>query len=311
MHLWSSKNPREISLVIEIGPGSAGAALVDLSPGNLPCILASNRSTAYFMHEFSAQEIESATLKSLEESLKRVTRNNLEYLWGALDSKSLKVIVTLSSPFGLENGSKKFMNSIEDTILRFIGIKEGIMIEEFIFVMKKILDQSFKDAETSNMVSITNESMDFLITRKGIPLSSKVIPFGPAHIARQIQRDLGLPIEIAYSYLSLFSLGTLDKEIISSLDLSLFKAESEFSQLFDKAKEQDVNMEDLPPLVFLVGPKNYEKIYKTLFESILPKSRVVVIGNDNRFTRELVSQKDAGREDQKLSLLASFSGIVS
>jgi hypothetical protein len=177
--------------------------------------------------------------------------------------------------------------------------------------MKKILDQSFKDAETSNMVSITNESMDFLITRKGIPLSSKVIPFGPAHIARQIQRDLGLPIEIAYSYLSLFSLGTLDKEIISSLDLSLFKAESEFSQLFDKAKEQDVNMEDLPPLVFLVGPKNYEKIYKTLFESILPKSRVVVIGNDNRFTRELVSQKDAGREDQKLSLLASFSGIVS
>lgn len=311
MSFWSSRNPREISLVIEISPGSVGVALVDLSEGALPHIIASRRSSSYFTHATDGGEVESGTLKSLESALREIAQNNLGHLWGAKDTKSLKILIAFSSPFNPENGNTKFMNSVEDIILRFIGVREGIMIEEFIFVMKKILDQSFKDAKTSGMISITNESSDFLITKEGIPVSNKIIPFGPAHIARQIQKDMDLPLEVAYSYLSLFSLGTLDRGIVSSLDLSLTKAESEFRQLFNKSKEQDANMGDLPPLVFIVGPKNYERIYKTLFESVLPKSRVIVIGNDNRFTRELVSQNDVWREDQKLSLLASFSGIIS
>lgn len=309
MNLWSKKNSIETSLIIEIGAASVGAALVLHEDQSLPFIISNARHSVHLDFEPSLENLESIAENSLKKVLNKVCTPNLSKLQQG--PESLKIVVTLSSPFSLTDQETKFIRRIEDIILSFVGISEGILIEEFIFVLKKVLDLSFQDARSSTLINMTHEKMDFLVVKDRVPTTKLTLPFGSGHIARRIGQEMQLPIEIAHTYLSLFPLGVLVEEAGSMLDEILLSVEAEFKEIIATAFENKITEEDLPQMMFITGPKNHEKIYKTLFESIFPGKRAIVIGKDNRFTRELVSMNSTSKEDQKLSLLASFSGLVS
>jgi hypothetical protein len=212
--------------------------------------------------------------------------------------------------FLLSAAEKDLLWKIENELIKSFGLKRGVAHQSFMYCYFKVLSHSFQSLHSALLINMTSEMTDVLFLRHGNSALSASLPFGPAHIAREVAAKLGIPQEIADSYLSVFATGSFDKVNTDAIDSVLLSVEDKWSKLWRSMGESIPEGGSVPYSIFLIAPSGYEKLMKTFLESVLPGKHIVVLGETNAFTKELVKAGADIAPDEALYLLSSFSNLL-
>lgn len=225
---------------------------------------------------------------------------------GPVDHKIKKAEVS----FILSAIDKKLLYTIENEIIKSVGIKRGAAFHSFMYIYFKVLSQAFQSLHSALLINMTHETTDVLFIRHGNAGLKATLSFGPSVIGRAIAARLGVPQEIAHSYLSLFAMGAFDRETTESIDKALTDVEERWKTEWRSMGESIPEGKDVPYSIFLVVPEGFQRLMKTFLESVFQERRMVIIGDTNTFTKELVSASSSGKKDEKITILSSFSNML-
>ena len=134
--------------------------------------------------------------------------------------------------------------------------------------------------------------------------------FGPNLIVQAVADELSLPRPIAESYLTLFARNELDEATVTSLNSVLKGVEKRWQDLWQKMDESIPDDQGVPYSIFLVAPKGVEQLMKVFLTGVLPGKHIILLGETNTFTKELVTVEE-GMDDERLNILAGFSNLLS
>ncbi len=157
---------------------------------------------------------------------------------------------------------------------------------------------------------MSHEVTDVLLIHHSRPTLTLTLPFGSTTIARRIERKLNIPLSIAYSYLSLFSSGSLDEETTKTLNKIIEDSEKDWQKLWATAEESLVSQGLLPQKAFIAAGKAHTDIGKIFLEGVLAGGEVTVVGDKNRFTDEAVKVAPTGKQDEALNIIAAHLNTV-
>ncbi len=120
-----------------------------------------------------------------------------------------------------------------------------------------------------------------------------------------------MSVGIAYSYLSLFSKGMLDQQTTEAIDGVLSNKESDWSALWKKVHIKIKEENEVPYSIFLITSSGFGRLMKTFLEGIFPNRNVILVGDTNAFTRELIKKSPDMARDEKILIMASFSNFLN
>ncbi|MBX4195506.1 hypothetical protein KW796_00915 [Candidatus Parcubacteria bacterium] len=212
--------------------------------------------------------------------------------------------------FLLSAASRDLLRSVGSELVKSIGIRRGMATHSFMFAFFKVLSHSFQSLHSALLIDMTLEFTDVLFLRHGSSAFAATLAFGPASIAKAVAEKLGIPIQLAYSYLSLFASGVLDQATTGAIDSVFIEVEEKWISLWRQMDESIPEGSAVPYSVFLVVPSGFEKLMKTFLESVLTGRRIILLGDTNTFTRELVRASPEMLGDEKILLLSSFSNLL-
>lgn len=212
--------------------------------------------------------------------------------------------------FILSATTKELLRNIEDEIIRAVGVKKGVMYQSFMFAFFKVLSHSYQNLHSALLINMSSEITDILFLRNGVSAHNATLPFGPTSVARTLSAKLAIPLEVAYSYLTVFASQEFDSETTSLIDQTLLAVEDEWKRLWQTMGESIPQGKDVPYAVFLVVPRGFEAFVKTFLESVLPGRSIIVLGEGNAFSRQLVKTEPDEVFDEKFYILASFSNLI-
>lgn len=213
--------------------------------------------------------------------------------------------------FLLSATTKELLAKIEEELIKSVGVKRGVALHSFMFAFYKVLSHSFHSLHSALLINMTSELTDILFLRHGNSALSASLPFGPASIARSVSERLGIPIELGYSYLSLFASGSFDQATMEAVDTVFTEVESKWQSMWKSMGESIPEGSSVPYSVFLIVPNGSEKIVKTFLTSVLPGRNVILLGETNAFTKELVKAEPEMLRDESILVLSSFSNIIN
>lgn len=376
-------------MILDVTSGSTGAALVHHTDDGLPEIVTRVRSPFFTESNLTSDQLESAVLSSLDESLHTISsRINL------LTEKGYKghidrAVVTLSSPWVVshlktviisrQNGfvldekmvrsviaeeeelfqnkltesfeeqseifesvitnlylngyetavpikekvnqaeinfllsatTKNLLKKIEALILKTVGIKRGVIIQSFMYAFYKVVSHSFQNLHSALLINVAPEITELLFIRHGYSALSVSLPIGPAILARSVAKDFGIPIELANSYLSLYVSNSFAEPTAKKIEGTLAKVKEEWKNLWHEMGEGIPEGKDVPYSVFLIVPIGYERLMKMILENLLSDRNIILLGETNTFTKELVKAEPDLLRDEKILVLSSFSNLLN
>lgn len=213
--------------------------------------------------------------------------------------------------FILSATTKDFLSKIEAEIAKSLAIRNGIVFHSFLFAFYKVLSHSFRNLHSALLINMTSEITDILFLRHGKSAINASLPFGPATIARSVAERLRIPLEIAYSYLALFAEGSLDKATTDSVDAIIVEREDQWRALWSNFGQRIQDETDVPYSIFLVVRSSFGRLMETFLQSVFPNRNIIVVGDTNTFTKELVRGDTENMGDEKILILSSFSNILN
>ncbi|MHB1330756.1 MAG: hypothetical protein ACYCY6_02200 [Minisyncoccota bacterium] len=206
--------------------------------------------------------------------------------------------------------TKDLLEMIENEITKNVGLKNGVVMHSFMFSLYKVLSHSFHNLHTALLLSMTSETTDVLLLRHGNSAVSNSIPFGSSSIAVSLAKKLNIPNEVASSYLSLYGERLLDTDTSSVVEGVIVSAGQLWKAEWGKNNSDIESGDEAPYSIFLVAPNGNDKLMKLFFEKVFPKRNIILIGDTNNFTKELVKNSTNERIDEKMIILASFSNLL-
>jgi|GEM_PF-2903638 len=213
--------------------------------------------------------------------------------------------------FILSASTKQLLRKIKDEIEKVIDLKEGIVMHSFMYVFYKVLSHSFRNLNSALLINMTSDASDVMFIRhKGLAIST-ALPFGPDVITEALSAKLNVPDEIAQSYLSLFADGVLDQPTTESIDHIITERENSWKIIWEGVSKKIVDNSDVPYSIFLLAPYGFGKLVKIFLESIFPDRKIILLGDTNKFTKELVKGEEKNIGDENISILSSFSNLIN
>lgn len=206
--------------------------------------------------------------------------------------------------------TKDLLTKIENEIIKSVGLRSGVIMHSFMFTLYKVLSHSFHNLHTALLLSMTSETTDILLLRQGNSAISNSMPFGSSSIAVSLAEKLKIPKEIASSYLSLYGERLLDTDTSNIVEEVLNSMSQFWMKEWEKNNAGTETSEDTPYSIFLVAPSGNDKLMKLFFEKVFPKRNIILIGDTNNFTKELVKIPPNEGIDEKMLILASFSNLL-
>ncbi len=213
--------------------------------------------------------------------------------------------------FILSASTKDLLARVEDQIIRTLAIKKGIVMHSFMYIFYKVLSHSFSNLHSALLINMTTHITDVLFLRHNNLALNANLPFGPESIVNAVSTKLNISDEIASSYLTLFAEGALDKSTTESIDKILTENESVWRDIWSDVKGKIVQSAEVPYSIFLVTTPKFGKLMKTFLESVFPDKNIILIGDTNTFTRELVENGARESKDERILLLSSFANLIS
>lgn len=274
----------------------------------------------FVFSEKNLKEIMKLEKEEFQAKLKSEPGNNKEifesavmnlYLNGYATPSPIKERVTeADASLILSAADKKLLWKIENTLIKSVGLKRGVALHSFLFVFYKVLSHSFQNLHTALLVNMTLEMTDTLFLRHAGEPVSATLPFGPAVMAREVGDKLGIPLEITYSYLKLFADGNLDQTTTETLDRIITEKEEVWKEMWSDIVDNIVKSADVPYSIFLIVPSGFGRLIRTFFENIFPNRNIILVGDTNNFTKELVSGGSEELQDEKILVISSFSNLL-
>ena len=213
--------------------------------------------------------------------------------------------------FILSASTKQLLRKIKDEIEKVVDLKEGIVMHSFMYVFYKVLSHSFRNLNSALLINMTSDASDVMFIRhKGLAIST-ALPFGPDVITEALSAKLNVPGEIAQSYLSLFADGVLDQPTTESIDHIITERENSWKIIWEGVSKKIVDNSDVPYSIFLLAPYGFGKLVKIFLESIFPDRKIILLGDTNKFTKELVKGEEKNIGDENISILSSFSNLIN
>ena len=228
----------------------------------------------------------------------------------ASEPKSEKVSEVEIS-FILSASTKDLLTKIEDQIIRTLALKKGVVMHSFMYVFYKVLSHSFNNLHSALLINMTTHITDVLFLRHNNLALNANLPFGPASIIEAVAGKLNIPREVASSYLTLFAEGALDKTTTESIDRILTENETVWRDMWSDVSQKIMQSAGVPYSIFLVTDPKFGKLMKTFLESVFPDKNIILIGDTNTFTRELVENSAKESKDERILLLSSFANLIS
>lgn len=228
----------------------------------------------------------------------------------ASEPKSEKVSEVEIS-FILSASTKDLLTKIEDQIIRTLALKKGVVMHSFMYVFYKVLSHSFNNLHSALLINMTTHITDVLFLRHNNLALNANLPFGPASIIEAVAGKLNIPREVASSYLTLFAEGALDKTTTESIDRILTENETVWRDMWSDVSQKIMQSAEVPYSIFLVTDPKFGKLMKTFLESVFPDKNIILIGDTNTFTRELVENSAKESKDERILLLSSFANLIS
>ena len=220
-----------------------------------------------------------------------------------------KKVNSLEVKFLLCASQKSLIEKIEHEITNLIGVKNGLILENFMFTFMKVFNQAFHNIHSVLLVNISNENSDFLLIKNGSPLVSISIPFGPAMMARNIQKNLNIPLEIAYSYLSLLADGVLDDETTKKLSSIFGQIETDWSKSWAQITANLSTDNIIPHKIFLIGAGSNENLIKTLLSGTFNEHEIISVNNKSLLLKHIGVISDGVEPDERISILATYANM--
>lgn len=209
----------------------------------------------------------------------------------------------------LSAAPKNFLWTVENMLIKSVGLKKGVAMHSFLYVFYKVLSHSFQNLHYALLLNMTERSTDALFLKHGGKTVNASVAFGPATIGQAVADHLMVPLEIAYSYLRLFADGNLDDKTTEQIDKVLVEKEDVWKELWRRLRESVAVEGDLPYSIFLIVPLGFGRVAKTFLESVFPKKNIILIGDTNTFTKELVQGSESS--DESILLISSFSNLLN
>lgn len=230
--------------------------------------------------------------------------------YAALEPKKEKVS-DVEISFILSASTKDLLAKVEDEIIRSMAVKKGIAMHSFMYVFYKVLSHSFRNLHSALLINMTTNVTDLLFIRHNNSALNATLPFGPASITESLAEKLNIPSEVANSYLALFADGTLDQLTTDLIDKELTEKEVVWKDMWTEVSARIMESADVPYSIFLITTPNFGKLMKTFLDSVFPDKNIILIGDTNTFTRELVESGAKDCKDEKILLLSSFSNLLN
>ncbi len=103
----------------------------------------------------------------------------------------------------------------------------------------------------------------------------------------------------------------MDQATTESIDKIITEREATWKAIWEGVGKKIVDNNDVPYSIFLLTPYGFGKLMKIFLESVFPNRKIILLGDTNRFTRELVQGDTKNVEDENITILSSFSNLVS
>jgi hypothetical protein len=218
-----------------------------------------------------------------------------------------KKAVSADLHFTLTGAKLDLIRKVEAEILKVFELGDHFVYQNFMTAFNKVLFSAFSNIHSALLINMTDELSDILFIHQDNPAGTATLPLGIAALARELAASLGLPLEIACSYISLYEDGVLDESFVGSIENILQNTETKWKDMWSKVGADVFKGKDFPYTVFLAGPLHFEQRAKRLLEKVFEGHEIVVVGMDNEFAKHLTSSKKDSLTDPKLSMLASLS----
>ncbi|MFZ2049190.1 MAG: hypothetical protein WAV25_02770 [Minisyncoccia bacterium] len=225
------------------------------------------------------------------------------------DLSSSQKTTDLKIQFMLYAGQKSLINKIEEEITSLIGVRDGLVLENFMFIFMKVFTKTFHNMHSVLLVNMSNEALDLLLIKESCPLVTISLPFGPAYMARAIQKEFNVPLEVAYSYISLFSDNVLDTKTKERIDNLFERIEAKWGESWNKVTSEIPKDQVIPYKIFLIGAAQNESIIKTLLSGTFDNHKVEQINKNSEFIKLITKFSDESRVDERLSILSAYSNL--
>lgn len=234
------------------------------------------------------------------------------YLNGyAANSTVKEKVKKVEISFVLSAISSELLHRVENAVHKSVGIREDIIFHGFMYTFFKVLSHSFNNLHSALLLNMTSELTDTLFLRHGNSALTASLPFGPASVARAVAERLGVSETLAYSYLALFASGSFDQTITEAIDKVLVEVEERWLSLWRSMGESIPEGKNIPYSIFLIAPEGFEKLMKTFLEGVFENKNIILLGETNTFTKELVKMKNEKiSTDENLLILSSFSNLL-
>ncbi|KND48984.1 MAG: hypothetical protein AB200_00965 [Parcubacteria bacterium C7867-005] len=220
-----------------------------------------------------------------------------------------KKAVSADMHFMMSATKSKFVQKIKKEITSTLGIKNNIVLENFSFAFMKVLSHAFPTAHSPLLINMNDFSTDFLFIKNNHPVVVTSVPVGSTTIVNEVSKSLGIPTEIARSYLALLSDGVLDGVISPKIEDELSKTSNIFKKACESFLKEFASDLNYQYRIFFVGRGLFENAIGIFLENAFSGHEIVVLGKDNSFTKEIVSWPQENLVDEKLAILSNFSNL--
>jgi hypothetical protein len=303
------------TLLLDIGSGSVGAGIAGIEAGSAPKILFSCRkdfrgteTAVFYALKHVLQEVFEKGLIALSPSS---FPNNFDHVVIALSSpwSESKVAsvrksgadIFESAPVGqnfiTSSADSALVRSIENEVIRTLGIKRGASVQSFSYVFSKVFSHLLSSPKSVLLARFAGTDTELALIRSGEIEELGHIDFGPLSIVQSLSERLKLPIELAHSMLSLFVRGELDRDTALRIDeLATFLEEKW------RSKWQALGIDAPQEILFTSHPSD-SALGAALLSSAVPTAEV----------RDLAQSEYIAREknvDASLYIIASFSAML-
>lgn len=212
--------------------------------------------------------------------------------------------------FLLSATTKNLLHKIEGKLLKVVGLKRGLAVQSFVYAFYKVVTNSFQNLHSALFINVAPEITDLLFLRHGYSALSVSLPIGPAVIARAVAKEFNLSPELANSYLSLYVSNCFNQETNQKIETVFNQVKNDWKNIWHSMGESIPEGREVPYSVFLVVPTGFEKVMKLILESLLSDRNVILVGETNAFTKELVKAAPEVLGDEKLLILSSFANLL-
>lgn len=201
------------------------------------------------------------------------------------------------------------IEKVENLLRKTIGVRDNINFESFMYAFLKTMCHSFQSTQSFALISMEDEVSDFMLVNNSTPTVVTSLSFGQGFIRRNLEKELGVPPEIADSYLTLMNDGVLQEELAEKIQNIIVSSVNTWKEVWLKERGDKAIELSGSAKVFLLSKRNSRKIMKEMLQEVFIDHEVVALGVDNLFTKELITYAPETKTDEKINILAAYSSL--